>query len=318
MQAYIIRRLLLAIPTLLLVFTIIFFIVRVVPGDVARLMLAEQPEGFKTEETLRAIRARLGLDKPLWLQYVDYIGGAVRGDFGYSFWHEGPVLQELLRRLPVSVELGLLAISIGVIIAIPSGIISALRQDTGVDYISRLFAIVFLSVPGFWTATMLIVFPAIWWGYLPPLGYEYIWVDPIKNLKQMAFPALAIGPILAGSIARMTRSSMLEVLRQDYIRTAWAKGLRGRMIIFRHALKNALIPVITLIGLDIGLVVGGSVIAETVFALPGVGRLTINAIFERDYPQLQANVLFFGLVIILMNLVVDITYAWLDPRIRYH
>jgi len=251
-------------------------------------------------------------------QYTDWMFKILtKGDLGKSFWTEEPVMSEILKRLPVTLELAIGAMIITVLVAIPTGVISAIRQDTGTDYVARFIGLVGIAAPGFWIGTLLIVFPAIWWGYLPPLGYVEPWVDPWSNFRQFIFPCLALGFADAASNMRMTRSQMLEVLRQDYIRTAWAKGLRERMVIFRHALRNAMIPVLTLLGIDFGRLLGRTVIMETVFALPGVGTLTLRSIFQRDYPQIQGNVLFIALIFVSINLVVDIAYAWFDPRIRY-
>ncbi len=251
-------------------------------------------------------------------QYVQWIWAIIsRGDLGKSFWTEEPVMSEILKRLPVTLELAIGAMVITVLVAIPTGVISAIRQDTGTDYASRLIGVIGIAAPGFWIGTLLIVFPAIWWGYLPPLGYVEPWVDPWSNFRQFIFPCLALGFGHAAANMRMTRSQMLEVLRQDYIRTAWAKGLRERIVIFRHALRNAMIPVLTLLGIDFGRLLGRTVIMETVFALPGVGTLTLRSIFQRDYPQIQGNVLFIAFLFVAINLVVDVAYAWFDPRIRY-
>lgn len=332
MRQYIIRRILVFIPTILALSLLIFALIRVVPGDAALIMLAESGSaaglpgqgqvGFGgqkvSNEQLDALRAHLGLDRPLHEQYVAWVWGATRLDLGISPWSGKPVTYEIQRRIPVSAELGVLAMLVGLSIAIPVGVISAARQDTWMDYAGRAVSIGGLSVPGFWIGTLLIVFPSIWFGWLPPIRFVPLLEDPLGNLQQFAFPALALGAGLSASVMRMTRSQMLEVLRQDYVRTARAKGLRERVVIYRHALKNAMIPVITIMSIQFGHLLGGTVIMETIFNLPGVGRLTLDAVISRDYLQLQGNVLFLGTVFAVVNLTVDLLYAWLDPRIRYN
>jgi peptide/nickel transport system permease protein len=266
---------------------------------------------------LASLRTQLGIDKPWPQQYWDWISGVLRGDWGTSFTTEEPVFSELMRRLPVTLELAIGTTIISLLIAIPVGVISATRQDTPIDYIARVTSIGGLSMPGFWLGTLLIVFPAIWWGYLPPLSYVPLLEDPWANFRQFIFPCLAMGAAFSATAARMTRSTMLEVLRQDYIRTAFAKGLRERRVVYQHALKNAMIPVVTIVGIDFGYLLGRTVIIESVFALPGIGSLTLRSIFQRDYPQIQGNVLFIAVAFVLINLLVDVLYAWLDPRIRY-
>ncbi len=315
MTEYIIRRLLLAVPTVLLVMFATFMLLRLVPGDLVELMMAENP--YATEEDRARIERELGLDKPIPQQFAVYLGKVVRGDFGHSPWTGRSVASELQDRLPVTVEFGFMAILIGLVIALPVGILSAVRQDTLADYAARSFAILALSVPYFFTALLLIVFPSTWWGWSPPLTYKPWSAGPIDHLYYYFWPALLLGVGLAGSVMRMTRTMMLEVLRQDYIRTAWAKGLRERAVITRHALKNALIPVVTIVGLQVGTALGGTIILESIFNIPGVGRYFIGAIFQRDYPSVQGVVLVLAVIVVLVNIVVDLTYGWLDPRIRY-
>jgi len=311
---YIIRRILLAIPTVILVIFATFMIVRLVPGDIVELILAERP--YASEEQRAQIEKDLGLDEPLPLQFVRYLGNVVRGDLGNSYWTARPVTSEIKNRMPVTAELGLYSIVLGLIIAMPIGILSAVRQDTISDYLSRSFAILALSVPYFFTATLLIVFPPKW-GWAPPLTYKS-WADgPIDHVYYFFFPALLLGVGLAGSVMRMTRTMMLEVLRQDYIRTAWSKGLRERSVITRHALKNAFIPVVTIIGLQVGVALSGTIILESIFNMPGIGRYLVGAIFQRDYPSIQGVVLILGISVVIVNLIVDVTYALLDPRIHY-
>ena len=317
MRAYIIRRLLLVIPTLFLASLILFFVIRLIPGDIVSLIAGQMSQFGGTVD--RAVIAHiLGLDVPIFVQYGRWIGNIVmHGDFGASLWRNIPVTEEILTRWPVTLELGLLGLIISQIIALPIGIYSALRQDTWSDYITRSLAIFFMAVPGFWIATMVVVFPSIWWGWSPPIRFITFTEDPIANLRMLIIPAIIVGMGIAGVVMRMTRTMMLEVLRQDYIRTAWAKGLRERVVIIRHAVKNALIPVVTLIGLQAPVLIGGVVILENIFSLPGMGRLLVESVSYRDYPLISAVMLFFGAGMVLINLVVDITYAYLDPRVHY-
>jgi len=315
MQAYIIRRLLLAIFVLWGVTLLVFSIMRLVPGDVVMMRLGEM--GTIAPEQLAKLRADLGLDKPFHEQYITWISGVVRGDLGDSLWTGTSVRNELAKRIPVSAELAAMAIVLALSIAIPVGVISAIRQDTVLDYVGRLLAISGLSLPDFWLGTVMVMTLSLWFRWLPPIGYVPFFTDPLANLQQFAFPALILGFRLSATSMRMTRSTMLEVLRQDYIRTAWSKGLKERAVIYRHALKNAMIPVITIIGTQFSVLLGGTVIMETIFVLPGVGRLTLDSIFNRDYTQLQGNVLFLAGIMVTANLLVDLSYAWFDPRIRY-
>lgn len=315
MTEYILRRILLAIPTIILVMFLSFMVMRLVPGDLVDQIMAEQP--YATQADKDKLRNELGLDRPLPIQFLSYLGNAVRGDLGESPWTHRPVTQELENRLPVTIEFGFYAILLGLVIALPVGVLSAMRQDTLEDYTSRSFAILALSVPYFFTATLLIVFPTKWFGWSPPLVYESWSAGPLPHLEYFFWPALLLGISLAGTVMRMTRTMMLEVLRQDYIRTAWAKGLRERMIITRHALKNAFIPVITIIGLQVGTAVGGTIILETIFNMPGIGRYFVGAIFQRDYPSVQGVVLVLAIIIVFVNLIVDVMYGVLDPRVRY-
>ena len=315
MQRYLARRVALAIPTIIIVVIATFAIVRLVPGDVAELILAENP--YATEDDATALRAQLGLDKPITLQLVHYAVGVVQGDFGESPWTGRPVTAELKQRLPVTLEFGLFAVFLGLLIAVPVGVVSAIRQDTAIDYFARSFAILALSVPYFFTATLLVVFPVIWFGWSPPLTYIGWSQGPLGHLHYMIFPALILGLNLSGNVMRMTRTMILEVMRQDYIRTAYAKGLRERTVLVRHAMKNALIPVITIIGLQIGTALSGTLIIETIFNMPGVGRYFISAILQRDYPSVQGVVFVLATVIVFVNLAVDLLYAMIDPRISY-
>ena len=315
MTEYIIRRLLSAIPSLVLVSVIIFSLVRLVPGDVVMARLAEG--GYADEEQLAAMRADLGIDRPFVTQYLDWASSAIRGDFGESLWDSKPVLPTIAQRMRVSIQIAIMAIVISIGIAIPMGVISAVKQDTVPDYGARLFAIIGLSMPDFWLATMLLLALTLWIGWLPEFGYFPLWEDPSRNLQALIFPALIVGYRLSATASRMTRSSMLEVLREDYVRTARSKGLQERSIIVRHALKNALIPVITIFGGLLSFMLGGLVVIETIFALPGMGRLALNAVLLRDYPVLQGTVMVMAIIFVTANLIVDLSYAVIDPRIRY-
>jgi len=318
MQAYIIRRLLFIIPTALLASLIVFFAIRLIPGNVIDLMLAEHDVSASMELDREMIRQALGLDVPIHVQYTRWMGNIIlHGDLGKSLWSNTPVAQDIAARIPVTFELGLLALIVALLIAFPIGIYSAIRQDTVGDYIGRSFAILCISIPGFWLGTLVIVYPAIWWGWSPPINLIPFTEDPLRNLAQFIVPAVVLGMALSGVTMRMTRTMMLEVLRQDYIRTAWSKGLRERVVIIRHGLKNALIPVITLIGLQLPILVGGTVIIEQIFSLPGMGRLIVEAAFDRDYPIIAGVMLFFAVAVMFINFSVDLTYAYLDPRIRY-
>ena len=316
MQKYVIRRIFLAIPTLLLASLAIFSLIRVLPGDVIMATLSDQSQTISPER-LAQMRHQLGLDKPFIVQYVSWIGGVLHGDMGKSLWAQRPTTEELRKALPITLQLGVMSLIIGWVIGIPIGVLSAIRQDKPVDYIGRLISILGVAVPDFWIATIIILVLSLQFHYSPPLGYAAIWHDPVKSLQQFIWPALIEGFRLSAIIMRMTRSTMLEVIRQDYIRTARAKGLSERMVIYRHALKNAMIPVVTIVGAQVSILVGGAIIVETIFGLPGVGRLTFLSITLRDYPQIQANILMIATLIVFMNLVVDLAYGWLDPRIRY-
>jgi len=317
--AYIIRRLILIVPTLLLVTIIVFLMVRLIPGDVIDLMMQEHMFETKRgrEVNVEAIRHRLGLDVPIHVQYGRWIANVLRGDLGSSMWTDRPVTEELRNRLPVSIELGFLGIVVGLLIAVPVGIYSGIRQDTVGDYIGRSFAIICIALPNFWVATMVIVYPSIWWGWTPSIEYIPLAENPVENLKQFIIPAAILGMYLSGYTMRMTRTMMLEVLRQDYIRTAWSKGLRERVVVMRHALKNALIPVVSIAALQIPVLISGTVIIEQIFSLPGMGRYFLNAIADRDYVIVSGVTLVVALSVLLNNLATDLSYAFLDPRVRY-
>jgi len=314
-QAYIIRRLLALIPTLIFASIIVFTTVRLIPGDIIDMMLS-QNDISASKMDREALMATLGLDKPMWSQYLTWIGNLFKGDMGNSLWQSTPVTERLAQRIPVTFELGVLAILIGLMIALPVGVYSAIRQDTAGDYIARSFSILLLAIPSFWLGTMVVVIPSILWGWSPEVSYIPFWEDPWGNLKQMLVPAAVLGAALSAVTMRMTRTMMLEVLRQDYIRTATAKGLPERLVVFRHALRNALIPVVTLIGLQAPLVIGGAVIIEQIFGIPGMGTLLLDAVSQRDYPVITGVFLVVGLAVMLINLLVDLSYGLLDPRVR--
>jgi peptide/nickel transport system permease protein len=315
MYKYVLRRLLLVIPVLVLSSLVVFGLMRVMPGDALTALMAES--GNVSPRELQKLRRDLGLDRPYHEQYLIWIRQLVTFNPGYSIFTGDAISVSLKKAVPVTLELAALAMAFGLVIAIPVGVLSATRQDKLADYVGRLVAISGLSFPDFWLGTLVITFAAIWFGWIPPLGYASVWDSPWKNLQQFLLPAAILGFRLSASTMRMTRSTLLEVLREDYVRTAWAKGLSQRLIIYKHALKNALIPVITIVGGQLGGLLAGTVIIETIFALPGMGRLTVEAIVFRDYPVVQTNVMLVAAVLVTLNLLVDLTYAWLDPRIRY-
>lgn len=308
------KRAVFSVFVLFVISIIVFTAVRAIPGDVCKIVLAT-PDVDRAQ--CDAIRSELGLDKPLVTQYMSYMGGVLHGDLGSTLINKRDVSTEIRERIPLTIELTLLSTLFALVIALPVGIISALKQGRAADYTLRVLTIGWLSIPSFWLGTMLIVWPAKWWHYAPPVGYVDIWQDPLKNLEQLYLPAIALGIALSASLARITRSSMLEVLRQDYIRTARAKGLADRFVVLRHALRNALIPILTVFALQLGVLFGGTVVLESIFSLPGLGQLTFNAVTIKDYAEVQGLVLFFATVLVLINLLVDVSYAWIDPRIRY-
>jgi peptide/nickel transport system permease protein len=319
MQNYIIRRVLLTIPILFLVSIIVFLTIRLIPGNVVDAMTASmQAHGSTGVVDKAAIEHALGLDKPIPVQYGHWVERLiVHGDLGTDIWTKEPVLSELNERWPITLELAILALLVALIIALPIGIYSALRQDTWGDYVGRTFAILCIAVPNFWIGTLVVVFPAIWWGYSPPIMLASLFHQPWANIKEYILPAVVLGMGLAGITMRMTRTMMLEVLRQDYVRTAWAKGLRERVVVMRHALKNALIPVITIIGGQIAVLLGGDVIIEQIFNLPGLGRLMLDSISHRNYTVVSGVILVFALCMVVINLLVDLSYGYFDPRVTY-
>jgi peptide/nickel transport system permease protein len=312
-RRYVIRRILLLFPTVILLSFLVFSIIRVLPGDVVELMVSEG--GYADDEA--ELRNMLGLDKPLFSQYLSYMKGALTGDLGVSLWSGQPVLTEISRRLPISFELALMALLWTFILGIPIGVVSALKQDTGTDYILRSLAIGGLSIPGFWIATLILVFGSIWFKWVPPMNYISFEENPIQNLSQLVVPSFVLSLALSAAIMRMTRTMMLEVMREDYIRTARAKGLTRWTVVIRHALKNAMIPVVSIMGIQLAFLVGGTIIMETIFVLPGMGKYLLDAIAWRDYPVIQGINLFICTLIITINLCVDLLYGILDPRIRH-
>ena len=326
MRTYILRRILYLIPVLLFISLAVFILLRLVPGDVAEILAGP----YASDQQIEQLRERFGLDKPVLLatawpwtgefwhtQYFEWLGSALQGDLGESIYLSQGVSAELLDRLPVTAELLILTLIFTLVVGIPIGIVSAVWQNSPIDYLMRVVSILGLSVPAFWLATLVIIIPSLLWAYAPPLGYVGFFDDPWANLRQFVPPAIILSTASAAVVMRLARSSLLEVLRNDYIRTARSKGLRERTVMFRHALKNSLIPVLTILSLQIAALLGGSVIIELVFDLRGVGLMTFLAILQRDYPVVQGIALYIAVVFVLVNLTVDVAYAWLDPRIRY-
>ena len=333
MRAYIIRRLLLIIPTLFILTILVFLSVRFIPGDTIDAMLGSAEFMITGYVDREAVERMLGLDVPVHVQYGRWIGvlptpdwvtgeshfkGLLQGNLGRSLVGAHVTVEEkIIGRLPVTIELGVMAIVIGLLIALPVGIYSAMRQDTAADYVGRSVAIIGLATPNFWLALMVMIYPTIWWGWSPPMEWVPFSEDPLGNLGVFLIPSLILGTALAAATMRMTRTMMLEVLRQDYIRTAWSKGLNERVVVLRHAVKNALIPVVSLIGLQLPILIGGSVIMENIFNLPGLGRLMVTALEDRDYPVVSGVNMFFATGVVGFNLLIDLLYSYLDPRVRY-
>jgi peptide/nickel transport system permease protein len=316
MWPYVLKRLLLMIPTLFGVALLVFLLLRVAPGDIVELKYAGSGT-FAPKEALDRERAQLGLDKPVAQQFVSWISGFVRFDFGQSMWTGQPITQEIRVRLELSLELAVMATLVAMLLAIPLGTLAALKQDTWVDYGVRIFSIAGLAMPSFWLGIVIILGFLILFQWLPPLTFTSFWVDPRANLAQLIWPALAVGYRYSAMATRMTRSAVLEVLHDDYVRTARAKGLGEAVVVLKHALRNALLPIVTVIGLEFAFLIGGLVVTEQVFNLNGIGMLFVESVTHRDYTMTQALVLLVAFVFIFMNFVVDLLYAWLDPRIRY-
>lgn len=315
MQGYIIKRILLNIPVLLIVSLVVFSLMRLVPGDTVMAQIGST--GEIPSYDLQNIRKDLGLDRPFIVQYATWMKGAVHGDFGKSLWTHGSAAKRLTDAIPVSLEIGVIAVLVSILVALPIGVLSAVKQNTPIDYLGRLFSIAWLSLPDFWVGTLVVILPALWWKYQAPIGFQPLFKHPGVNLEQILPPALILGFEQSAYTMRMARSSMLEVMRQDYVRTARAKGLGGWLVIVRHALKNALLPVITIIGTQVGFLIGGTVVLETLFTLPGVGQLFFASIGQRDYIEIQAIAMFLAVVLVVANLLTDLSYGLFDPRIRY-
>ena len=313
MQRYIIRRMLLVIPTLLLVSVIVFSVIRLIPGDVVLVMTQD----YQLASDIEDMRERLGLNQPIHVQYFEWVNGFPTGEFGRSLYTGNSALSQIWHRFPVTLELAVFSLLISAVFGISLGVYSAVRQDTWLDYAGRSVSIFFLSAPNFFVATLILLLPAYYLGWAPHLTWIPFTQDPLGNLQQVLLPAAIIGAASAASLMRLTRAMMLEEMRQDYVRTALAKGLQERTVIYRHALKNAMIPVLTLFGLRIPTALGGAVIIEVIFGFPGLGRWITDSIIDRDYPLLQAAVLFLAVIVLLTNLLIDILYAWFNPRIRY-
>ena len=321
MWRYVLRRLMFGAVTGLLVSLFIFAILRIAPGDVALMIAEEQGGEFGevnlSQELIDDIREELGLDAPLPVQYLTWLGGIVTLDWGTSLYVNRSVWAEFKKKAPVTVELALMTVILATLLGIPVGIIMALKQDTATDYGLRIFSLAGLSMPNFWIATMVIMLGIYVLDWSPRVGYVHIWDDPKRNLLMFLPPALILGYASMATKSRMMRSTMLEVLRQDYIRTAHAKGLRHRIVVYRHAMKNALLPVVTIIGIQISHIIGGSVIMERIFNMPGIGNFLVEGMNQRDYPVVQSLILIFAMWVVLTNLMTDLAYGWLDPRIRY-
>ena len=315
MRRYALRRVLLMIPVFWGVTLFVFLAIRLVPGDV---ILSQMTEGGVVNPALRDELSReLGLDVPVHVQYLRWLGGVLHGDLGLSLVSRTPVANEIMRRIPISAELAAIAVLVAVFIGVPLGLAAAVRRDTWIDYVARLASVVWLSVPSFVIATSVVMLPAMWWGYSAPLGFVSLTGDPIQNLEKFIPAAFALGALLSGIITRLTRAVMLETLREDYVRTARAKGLANRAVVVRHAMKNALIPVITIAGDQFATLLGGTVIIERIYGIPGLGTLALQALNDKDYTILQGVTLFFAAAFVVVNLLVDITYGLFDPRIRY-
>lgn len=317
MRQYALKRIALIIPTVLLVSIIVFTVMRLLPGDPALVILSEGDASF-TQEELEDLRRQLGTDRPIVVQYGDWIYGLVQGDLGTSIWRSGqPVTKLVGDRVFRTLELAVLAIIIAVVFAVPLGVISAIKPDSVIDYFSRIIALVGISIPTFFAGLLVVLVLSRGFGWLPPLGYADLWDDPWKNLQQMFLPALALGFYDMAFIARVTRSSMMEIIREDYMRTARAKGLAERIVLVRHGLKNAVLPILTISGWQFGRLFGGTVIIESIFKVPGIGTLLIETVFQRDFPTIQAIIIVVAVSIVIINLLVDLLYGLLDPRIRY-
>ncbi len=318
MGKYIIRRLLLMVPTLFFVTVVVFGILRVLPGDVAQLILSgDTGASHISSYSLDSLREQLGLNHPLYVQYLMWLWDTLRGNLGVSLYSGQSISGEILHRLPITFEIALMGQLLSLVIGVPVGVLSAVKQNSWLDILLRFWSIFFLAAPTFWLALLVILASTFWFNWIPPLGYHALWEDPRGNLLQLFWPSVILAHGGLATIARMTRSTMLEVMREDYIRTARAKGLKEQIVIIRHALKNALIPVVTLSGLSFGSLLGGTVILEAIFGIPGMGQYLITAINVQDYPIVQGEIVVFALMFMFINLTIDLVYGWLDPRISY-
>ncbi len=317
MWQYIVKRLLLMFPTLIGAAALVFLLMNIVPGDIALLIIGGDQGGDIDPQELANLRENLGLDRPLLIQFFSWLWGIVQLDFGTSLWTGAPVMEELAIRFPLTLEVAIAATLVTIIIAVPLGTMAAVRQDSWVDYVIRIFSIGGLAMPSFWTGILIILFLVIMFQWSPPLEFVSLAEDPWENFKQLVWPIITVGYRQAAVVTRMTRSTVLEVMREDYIRTAWAKGLQERIVVVKHTLKNAVLPVVTILGTEFAFLIGGLVVTETVFTLNGVGSFVVDAIAHRDIPVVQSLVLLIAFSFVFVNLVIDLFYGWLDPRISY-
>ncbi len=317
MWQYIVKRLLLMIPTLIGAAALVFLLMNIVPGDIALLIIGGDQGGDIDPQELANLRENLGLDRPLLIQFFSWLWGIVQLDFGTSLWTGAPVMEELAIRFPLTLEVAIAATLVTIIIAVPLGTMAAVRQDSWVDYVIRIFSIGGLAMPSFWTGILIILFLVIMFQWSPPLEFVSLAEDPWENFKQLVWPIITVGYRQAAVVTRMTRSTVLEVMREDYIRTAWAKGLQERIVVVKHTLKNAVLPVVTILGTEFAFLIGGLVVTETVFTLNGVGSFVVDAIAHRDIPVVQSLILLIAFSFVFVNLVIDLFYGWLDPRISY-
>ena len=317
MTTYVIRRLLLAVPTLFILTVLVFMLVRFLPGNIIDLMESDL-EALDWELDREGFLRLMGLDVPFYVQYARWIGGMfLHGTLGDSLFAGHTVEEKILAALPVTVQLGAMSFVLAQVIALPVGIYSAIRQDTPADYVARTIAIIGMATPNFWLALMVMIYPTIWWGWAPPIEYIPFTENPLGSIGMLIIPSVIVGTAMSAGTMRLTRTMMLEVLRQDYVRTARSKGLKERVVIYRHSVKNALIPIVTVVGGQLPILIGGSVIIENIFVLPGLGRLFVDALAQRDYPMVSGINLFFGTAILLNNLFIDLLYPFVDPRVRY-
>lgn len=317
MWQYIMKRVLLMIPTLFGAALLVFLIMNIIPGDIALLIIGGDQGGDIDPRELANLREQLGLNRPLFVQFFAWLWGVVRLDFGTSLWTGAPVLEELAIRFPLTLEVAIAATLVSTMIAIPLGTIAAIRQDSWIDYVVRIVSIGGLAIPSFWTGILIILFLVLLFEWSPPLEFVSLAEDPWENMKQLIWPIVSVGYRYAAVTTRMTRSTVLEVMREDYIRTAWAKGLQEKMVVVKHTLKNAILPVITIIGTEFAFLIGGLVVTETVFTLNGIGSFVVDAIAHRDIPVVQTLILMIAFTFVFVNLLIDLIYAWIDPRISY-